>query len=287
MKPFLGIDLTTDKKNEKSNGEEFLVAVPSSAITQSFERFSDKAEEAIDKSKLPLPLRIGQFVFGIAGAIIALGIFKAVTKNEDISIALAYRNAPWMFWIGGICIVAWGILKFLSVRKAKNTFESEETQQTISSLGSVGNEIFSELAVPSDAKDIDILSFFYKIKNNEIKACEKGMQITPYFNPVFKIFADSENLYIANYEGKYAFPLSALTAIRTVKKHVSVPEWNKDEDYNKGIYKQFKLKQDDYDCIHCKNYHILEINYKNEVWGLYFPNYELPIFEELTGLKTE
>ena len=287
MKPFLGIDLTTDKKNEKFNGKEFLVAVPSSAMTQSYKRFSEKAEETIDKSKLPLPLRIVQGIFGIVSAIVILSLIKALTKNDNISIALAYKNAPWIFWIGGICLLAWGILKFISIRKVKATFGSEETKQTISSLDSIGNEIYSELSVPSDSKEIDILSFFYKIKNNEIKVCEKGLQIAPYFNPAFNIFTDSENLYIANFEGKYAFPLSSLVAIRTVNKHIQILGWNKDEDFNKGIYKQFKLTKDDYDCIHCKNYYILEINYNNELWGLYIPSYELPIFEELTGLKAD
>ena len=39
MKPFLGIDLTTDKKNEQFNGTEFLVMKPSSAMAQSFEQY--------------------------------------------------------------------------------------------------------------------------------------------------------------------------------------------------------------------------------------------------------
>ena len=38
MKPFLGVDLTTDKKNEQVNGNEFLVAKPSNTLVQSFER---------------------------------------------------------------------------------------------------------------------------------------------------------------------------------------------------------------------------------------------------------
>ncbi len=287
MKPFLGIDLTTDKKNEKFNGEEFLVAVPSSAITQSYERFSEKAEETIGKSKLPLPLRIGQGIFGIVSAIVILGIIKALTRNDNISIAQAYENVPWIFWLGGISLLSWGVLKFISIRKEKNTFDSDESKQTISTLDSIGNEIYSELSVPSDSKEIDILSFFYKIKNNEIKVCEKGLQMTPYFNPVFNIFTDSENLYLANFEGKYAFPLSSLVAIRTVNKHIRILGWNKDEDFNKGFYKQFKLTKGDYNCIHCKSYYILEINHKNELWGLYIPIYELPIFEELTGLKAD
>ena len=45
MKPFLGIDLTTDKKNEQFNGTEFLVIKPSSAMTQSFEQSSKKQKK--------------------------------------------------------------------------------------------------------------------------------------------------------------------------------------------------------------------------------------------------
>ena len=34
MKPFLGIDLTQNKKNSEINGEEFLAAKPSPALAQ-------------------------------------------------------------------------------------------------------------------------------------------------------------------------------------------------------------------------------------------------------------
>ena len=29
----------------------------------------------------------------------------------------------------------------------------------------------------------------------------------------------------------------------------------------------------------------LELEHEGETWGIYFPCYELPVFEELTGLK--
>ena len=60
MKPFLGIDLTTDKKNEQFNGTEFLVMKPSSAMAQSFEQSSKKAEETLERSKL-LPTQFGHW----------------------------------------------------------------------------------------------------------------------------------------------------------------------------------------------------------------------------------
>ena len=49
MKPFLGIDLTTNKKNEQMNGEEFVIAKPALSLTQSLESSFENVEETIEK----------------------------------------------------------------------------------------------------------------------------------------------------------------------------------------------------------------------------------------------
>ena len=89
MKPFLGIDLTLNKKNDQFNGNEFLVQKPSSALSESLEASTDKAEKTIEKAKLPLPLRIVQFISGISALILASGILKA-----DVSLAEGYHMHP-------------------------------------------------------------------------------------------------------------------------------------------------------------------------------------------------
>lgn len=277
MKPFLGIDLTLNKKNEQFNGDEFLVQKPSSALSKSLEASTDKAEKTIENSKLPLPLRIVQFICGIAALLIASGILKA-----DVSLTEGYHNAPGLFWAAGVCAVLWLILWLCSKQKAKTILDTDESTQTFSHLDGVANAVYAELAVPDDAKDIDVLSFFYKIKDGEIKVQEKGMQVFQYLNPVFKIFSDEGNLYLANLEGKYAFPLSSIVKMHTVKKHIRIAGWNKDEEFNKGIYKQYKLTTDNYGCIHCKQYYILEINHQGDSYGIYIPCYELPVLEECT-----
>lgn len=277
MKPFLGIDLTLNKKNEQFNGVEFLVQKPSSALSKSLEASTDKAEKTIENSKLPLPLRIVQFICGIAALLIASGILKA-----DVSLTEGYHNAPGLFWAAGVCAALWLILWLCSRQKAKTILDTDESTQTFSHLDGVANAVYAELAVPDDAKDIDVLSFFYKIKDGEIKVQEKGMQVFQYLNPVFKIFSDEGNLYLANLEGKYAFPLSSIVKMHTVKKHIRIAGWNKDEEFNKGIYKQYKLTTDNYGCIHCKQYYILEINHQGDSYGIYIPCYELPVLEECT-----
>ena len=108
-----------------------------------------------------------------------------------------------------------------------------------------------------------------------------------HFNPEFRIFTDAENLYLVNLDGKYAFPLSSIKSFRTVKKHIRIVGWNKDESFKKGIYKQYKLTSDSYGNVHCKCYHILEVVHQNEAYGIYIPCYDLPIVEECTGLKAQ
>lgn len=287
MKPFLGIDLTTNKKNEQMNGEEFLVAKPSSALTEHLERTTEDAQDTVEKSMLPLPFRIVQWICGIGGVIIIVSIVKALCDEDSVTISEAYQNASWLFWLGGLCLLIWGILKLISLRREKNTFESDEGIQAFSDFEKSCDAIYSELSVPTDSKEVDILSFYYKVKQGKIKVCEKGMQVAPYINPIYNIFTDSENLYLANLDGKYAFPLTSIKAIRRVKKTINILEWNKDEPHNKGYYKQFKLAEANYGEIICKCYYIMEIERGGETHGIYIPNYELPVFEELTGLKAQ
>ncbi len=275
MKPFLGIDLTTNKKNEQINGTEFLVQTPSTALAKTLEVSSEKAEKTVEQSKLPKVFRIVQYVSGLTALLFASGILRG-----DVSLAEGYHNAPWVYWTAGISAAVWLILWLCSKAKAKTVLETEESAQAFTHLEGTASAVYKELSVPDDAKDIDILLFFYKIKDGEIKVQEKALQIAQYLNPEFKIFTDEENLYLANLEGKYAFPLSSIVKIHTVKKHIRIAGWNKSEKYNKGIYKQYKLTTDNYGCIHCKQYYILEINHQGDSYGIYIPCYELRTLEE-------
>lgn len=284
MKPFHGIDLTTDKHNDKPGGDVFLAAAPSAAMKSAFENSTRKAEDTMKQSKLPLPLRIVQGICGFTGAMVVIGILRGL---GSVTITQAYENAAVLFWIGGGCLLVWGILKLLSTRKANTVLSTEESTHTLSTLDSVCDAIYKELSVPDNAREVDLLTFYYKMKGDEIKVCEKGMQIAQYLNPIYKVFADSENLYIANLDGKYAIPRASIRGIRTVKKHIRMAGWNKEEQFNKGFFKQFKLTNDNYGCIHSKYYHILEIEHGGESWGIWFPCYELPVFEILTGLKAQ
>lgn len=287
MKPLLGIDLTNDKKNEQLNGSEFITAKPSEAMTRALEKALNGADEVYKKSRLPLVLRIIKWICGAVGGISIAALIEVLVSGEiSIKDVLSINGIGVLFFVAA-CLAAWGFLEILSRKKEEAVMEKDESSRTLTKLERTTDALFAELNVSSDAKDVDILSFFYKIKNGDIKAEAKGMQIAQYYNFNYKIFADSENFYMANLEEKYAFPLSSLRTIRTVKKHIILFSWNKEEKYNKGVYKQYKLQMDDGGKIHCNKYHIMEFEHNGEIWGIYFPDYELPSFEEITGLRAE
>lgn len=282
MKPFLGINLTEDKNNTQMTGREFLVQTPSAALTQALDRSIEKADGVSKKAKLPLPLRILEYGCGIIAALIAMGIMRA-----DATITQAYANAPALFWVCGACAVIWFVLWVIGKIKNRQVMGTEESAHVVSNLEGVQNAIFTELKVPEQAREVDLLMFYYKVKDGKMKIVEKGIQLAPYINPIYRVYADPENLYIANLEGKYAFPQASIRGIHTIKHHIRIAEWNKDIPMNKGIYKPYKLTVDRYDCVHCSCYHIMEVERNGEIFTVYIPCYELPVFEALTGKKAQ
>ena len=284
MKPFIGIDLTEDKKNEQSNGDEFLVQKPSGSLTEAFEKTAETAVESTKKAGPSLILRILFGISGLGAVIFIRGIAGAL---EDVTFAEAYRNAAWTFWVCGICAATFVILLVMQGRKEKKVLESEEYENDLSHLDKAVKAVEAELGVPAEAKETDILGFFYKMKDGEPKPVEKWSQTSIFVSAIFSAYADGENLYLSNMDGKYAFPLSSLKAIRTVKKRTAVGDWNKDDPMDSPEYKPYKLTEDGHGNTVCRQYHILELERDGEAWGIWYPSYENPTFEELTGLKAE
>ena len=283
MKPLFAIDLTNNKKNDIVNGEEFIVQRSSTELLESHEKTVEQLEETEKRAKLPLALKIIKSISICFALIVFLSTVRAI--SDDITFSQAYRNAPYLYWIAFFCVVVFVFLKIYEKRNEKNVINSDEAAHDAKKLSEYTDVLFEELSVPQDANFVDVLFFHYKVKNGEIKPCEKGMMPTPYVNFAVKAFTDNDILYLASLDIKYAFPLSSLSRIRTVNKRISCFGWNKDIGIKEGIYKQYKLSYDNLGLVNCRRYHIIEINRSGELYCIYIPDYELPQIEELTQLK--
>ncbi|MBE7074931.1 MAG: hypothetical protein E7376_03030 [Clostridiales bacterium] len=281
MKPIFGIDITTDKKNTKMNAEEFIIRTTSNACQQNIKTAEKNYEVAEKLEKLPTFLNIIKYACGILGLISVTAIFES---GIDIGFAQAYKNASYIIWISFALIIIWLILCFISHKKKK--LHKSETNHAISVLDQNIKNSYEDLNIPETASNLDILGFCYKIKNDEPVVKSVGLSITPYINLNSKIFIENNNLCIADAENVYAFSLEKLKSIKTIKKSITLPFWNKEELPNDDKYKEYKIVVN-MGFVLVKFYYILELEHNNQTYGIYFPNYELPTIEKITGIIAE
>lgn len=284
MKPVFGIDITTNKKNERLNSEEFIIQTTSKQKTEELEEKQENLKQTIEESKLPLWVRIVKAICGFYALIVLGSVAKASFK---IGFDQALRNAPILIISAFLCAIIWVILQFFAKRKENRVMTEQNAEQQVEELDTNLKNIYDELNVPKESASVDVLVFRYKVKNGKVVPKAIGLQMTEYMNLDVKIFKTEDNLCLADLENLFAFPLSSLRAIKTVKKRISVSSWNKDEEPTKGKFKPYKMAVNQYGQIFFKPYHILEIDQNGEIFGIYFPCYELPIFESLTGLKAD
>ena len=113
------------------------------------------------------------------------------------------------------------------------------------------------------------------------------MEMFTYLNFEVKVFTEGEDVHFADLGTRYTFHRTDFRAIRTVYKRVSIPCWNKEEDPKSDKYKPYKLVVNNIGTVFFKSYHILELEREGRLYGIYFPCYELPVFEKITGLTAE
>ncbi len=286
MKPILCIDVTTDKKNEVMNGDEFITATTPKEIMEKHEQMQEEGLKAIEKAKLPLPLRIIKSICGFVSLILLVSCLRF--GLEDGFAELFKNNVGIVFLvIGAVCGGIWLALHLAANKKEEKVFEEEGIERKANDLANDDARLYAALGVPTNAENVDFLMFRYKLKNGEIKPQAPGLMPTPYFNFNAKAYDDGRHFCVAGIDNVYSFPKEEMVKIRRVNKRIQLFNWNKDEEPTKGKYKEFKLATDNMGLVHAKPYYILEIEHNGELWGLYFPCYELPVIERLTGIRAE
>ena len=215
VKPFGCIDITHDKKNENVNGQEFISERVSLRSKDLLEKNSEEVNDMIKKSFLPLPLRIVKFICQFVFIASAAVIFRLIL---DQGITQLIRTMPWWF-ITIICVSlgGWIALALMQGKKNREVLEGKSAEELYEKTNNAVQCINEELNIPKTAVDVDILTFCYK--KNEDKISPKARGFAPeYFNSIFSAFVEGDNLYLADLEAKYAFPLSSLSSIKRVEK---------------------------------------------------------------------
>ena len=276
--PIFGIDVSTNKNNTTLNGAEFISRTTSTQKIEELDYKQENLDKTIEKSKLPLWVQIVELLCGGFSLIV---FFCSI----PVGFKTAFKNAPSLVIISIFSALVWAVLFFVSKKKEKKLLNDDNANSQFEAIDQDLSLIYNELGVPADAVEIDFLTFKYKVKNGVVRPYASGFQATPYINVMLKTYATSEELHIVDVENVYSFKKSDIKSIIIVNKRISVPFWTKDEGYNKGEFKQYKMTINNLGNISFKPYYILEIEKDNQKFGIYFPCYELSAIENLTGLK--
>lgn len=285
MKPFLGIDITENKKNEEMNGKEFIVKEVPQSMLDAHEKRVEESQNSVEKSGLSLPLKIFKYISAV-GSVLAVIALGAIISNEEPMKAFQglWQRAPWAFVLGALFCVLFIVLLTADIVKRKAVIEGDSFKKQLSDLDSCANSMYVYLGVPDNAPETEVIMFPYKEKDMTPVPKTLGMMPTPYVNLSVRLYKDEENLYVSSIDCKYAIPLSSLKRIDEVNKRISVPFWMKDNEPTKEECKKYKLNLDNSGNMSFKPYYILIFEVNGEEWGLYFPCYEREIYRQVTGL---
>lgn len=282
MKPFYGIDRTENKKNTFREGDCFIAASTSRAVSSAMERAAEGAAVQLRKAKLPFPLGGIRALCGWTAALMFIGIIRAL---GNVTLLEGYENAPFLFWLTGICGAVWLVLTVIGAVIRKNVQATEDFTVAVKRMEDQVDAAFRELGVPGDAKDVDVIAISHRWKNGKLKPVAYGLETSERTTEPFKVFLREDRLCFATPEHRYEFRLSELQVLRSVKKHIYSKGWNKEEDYDEGFYKPYKLTVDNYGRIHMRSYGLLELEHEGIRWAIWLPPYELNYISALTGLK--
>lgn len=136
----------------------------------------------------------------------------------------------------------------------------------------------AELGVPDSAQEMEVLTYALKYKNGEKKRKGSG---NSYENRPVQIFKEDDKLCFFDDTYVLSLPISSIREVVFVQKGTSIESWKKDTLYNKGEYKQYKIRFNN--GISIKGYYSVRFSGHNEEFEILIPLYDVKTFFALTG----
>lgn len=287
MKVLFGTDITKNKKNDKSDGGEFIIrSVPGSMSEKHYEAFEkelDEADKAIRKFKVLQIVGGSLFIFG------SVGIDELFNSEGDLSLHIMkeaiFQHSVWFTVLLSLSLIGIWIMihsTFYTIKISRFDKDDAEKRKTENKM--FFRQVLSHLEVPQNAVSVDIICSNYVVKKGEpvLKPVLFG-----FFNAELKLFSDEYSLFIADIENLYSIRLAEIEKINKYNRKLHLMLWNKDTEHNKGKYAVYNIKRmNEFNYI-IKTFYSLDIKHDGETYKMYFPPYELDVIESLTGVKYE
>ena len=274
MKNLFAIDINNE--NERCEFEPFILRRVKKELSEKQNEAINALESHEKKAGLSPWLVAVKYLSGAFFMIVLAAVVKAGKT--------AFSNAPILILIGAICGVISLALWLTERKKSKTVAESDEFKDDVANADQLAEECLAELNIPTDAKKADIFLRPYKIKNGKEK---KAFDMFEYINTEFHVFREGDNLCIADVGSIIGVSIRDMTGIYPIDKRVNFMGWNKEENFNKGAYKPYKMTSNQYGILFIKPCYSLRFSSFSEEYEIIFPAYELETFKNLTELDVK
>lgn len=281
MKNLFSIEVKTGEQPDN----KYVVKKADGGVFEKQENVMMKVGEFQKKYSLPWYFKVIMYICAFAAAVIFLGTVNAVIDGASFS--QAYKNAPYLFYICGACLLIflllWGISRYL-IRKGEKDPQLQIVAQQVENTVS---ESFESLGVPAEAAEISVIVYLFKIKKGKRKPFSPFVSFNAH---EMKIYSDGEKLYLADIDSVTAIPFTDIKEIAENKKRSQITEWTKDESFRSKKYKPYKIRSNGY-YYFVKTYS-LKLNSDGEESEIIIPNYDLPVLQNyvaapVVALKTK
>lgn len=215
--------LNADSDEMKIDHEELVLRRESAALTK------ERTDVNSRYGKQMLRSLFGEaklYVFLVVVLLLAgVFLFLSLTSKEGFQPAFALPS--------GIVFLAVLFALILRRKRGKGEDEDAKLKEIDEEYGRLCAISEKELRIPSDAKKLEIMTYYYHEKGEDEEVVNDDMRLF------------EENGAICFYWGGavYGFSRDSVTALVKVEKELSFPEWWKDEPYDGEKYANCGIKK--------------------------------------------
>ncbi|MBO5510872.1 MAG: hypothetical protein J6B24_03975, partial [Clostridia bacterium] len=243
-KHLIAVNLTDNKKNEYFDDTPFTTARISPATREAREKGSKEFAKAAMKS-MKLPLLLGGYALIGLGLIVLMGFLKALPETDFMT---ALSNGKWLLIGGAVSAAVGGVLLILHKRGQKKQDESEDLpddmDESLNSLEAVSRRIKMELDHPEDEQVTGIEVLPYRYKSTADGDTKEVLNSGCFENTEVFFWQEGDYLCVTDYECVQKLPKASVEGYYTVDAKYKISYWWKDEEFNKGEYARYGIKQD-------------------------------------------
>lgn len=279
MKNIFGVNL---KGPGEPDGKEFIVRSAEGELAHRQEEVAQEVSAYQRRAGVPLWLKIIQLIAFVGGGVCIIGVVKALGNDTPWETA-KQNGAVWFLVAGGIGLAVALAIFLLDKFFNRKVMGSGAYAEANGRMEKVNAEACEALAIPAEAKTCDVLLESYRTRAKDGKRAV--FSASTYFNFSAIVFREGDAICFADPTTVFKIPLERIERLVLVPKRIMFSGWNKEVPFNKGEYKQYKIRRNNYGYF--VKPHLMLCIRGSEEFMILLPPYEVALIEQLTGKYAE